>query len=207
MNSQNYWVLTSASTPWFSPKNRSQGICKYCKNTYGCLLEFGMKSSFVYNAVFRSHFRLIKGRKYLAPYFGAEDFSVQVRGPAYNYVYGCHMAQVARGALGYVVYQEGIVQGRTDDRSPTREAISLCSRIVFRTVPSLDISSQIVFVYYMSLKYIWDIISDDLSCPCYPLVVMPNRRNQRYFSSATYMRAQVNSSAIAYTCWLFQTFK
>ena len=47
-----------------------------------------------------------------------EDFRIQVRGPPDNYVYGCHMTQVTRGALGYVSSQKGIIQGLLFKESP-----------------------------------------------------------------------------------------
>ena len=53
----------------------------------------------------------IKERDDFAPNFTKEDFRIQVGGPPANYVYGCHLAPVARGALGYVSYKKGVIQG------------------------------------------------------------------------------------------------
>ena len=63
--------------------------------------------------------------KYIAPYFTAEDFRIQVRGPLANHVHGCHVATVTRGAPGYVSYQKGIIQGRPGHMCPTRESLGL----------------------------------------------------------------------------------
>ena len=125
----------------------------------------------------------IKIRKYLAPIFLTEDFRIQVRGPPANYVFGCHMTPVARGALGYVSYQKGIIQGHLLNRYAPRRAPALCSRIVFRTVLSLDVSIQIIFLYCMSVKkslrgylgFCWR--------PDYALVITSNKWNQYYFST------------------------
>ena len=59
------------------------------------------------------NFLFNKVRKYLGPYFTAEDFRIQVRGPPTNYVYVCHVATVT---LGYVSYQKGIIQGHPAPR-------------------------------------------------------------------------------------------
>ena len=122
----------------------------------------------------------IKVRNYLAPKFTTEDFRIQVRGPPANYVYGCHMTLVTRGALGYVSYQKGTIQGHLFQRYASRRAPTLCSRIVFRTILSLDLSTQTVFLYYMAIKggYFWC-----FWCPCYALVVMSNRWNQYNFTT------------------------
>ena len=95
----------------------------------------------------------IKVQNYLAPNFTTEDFGIQVRGHPAKYVYGCHMAPVTRGALGYVSYQKGIIQGHPVHRYATGKAPSLCSRVVFRAVLTLDLSTQTVFLCYMSVKY------------------------------------------------------
>ena len=85
-----------------------------------------------------------------------------------------------------VSYQKGIIQGHPGHRCPTRKALGLCSRIVFRAVISPDVSTQNVFRYYMSVKHIWGnyfwcfgvYVTQD-----YAKVVMPNRRNQGNFST------------------------
>ena len=96
-------------------------------------------------------FLFIKVRNYLAPNFTTEDFRIQVRRPRANYVYGCHLTPVTRGSLGYVSYQKGIIQGQLVHRYATRRAPALCSRVL--TVLSLDVSTQTVFLYCMSMKY------------------------------------------------------
>ena len=95
----------------------------------------------------------IKRKMYLAPNFTTEDFRIQVRGHLANYVYGCHVTPVTRGTLGYASYQKGIIQGHLVHRYAPRKATVLCSRIVFWAVLSLDLSTQTVFLYYMSVKY------------------------------------------------------
>ena len=126
---------------------------------------------------------LIKARNYLAPNFTTEDFRIQVRGPYANYVYGCRMTPVMRGALGYVSYQKGIIQGHLAHRYASRRAPVLCSRIVFRSVLSLDVSTQTVFLYYMLVKYTLRVYFWCFCCPWYALVVMSNRWNQYNFST------------------------
>ena len=73
----------------------------------------------------------VKVRNYLAPNFTTEDFRVQDRTPPDNYVYGCHITLVTRRALGYVSYQQGIIQGHLVYRYASRRAPVPCSRIVF----------------------------------------------------------------------------
>ena len=126
---------------------------------------------------------LIKVRNYLSPNFTTGDFRIKVRGPLANYAYGCHMTPVTRGALGYVSYQRGIIQGHLVHRYASRRAPVLCARIVFRTVLSLDVSIQTVFLYYMSVKYTFRRYFWCFWCPCYALVVMSNRWNQYSFST------------------------
>ena len=60
------------------------------------------------------------------------------------------MTPVARGVLWYVSY---VIKGHPGHRNATREALGLCSRIVFWAVLSLGVSSQTVFLYHMSVKY------------------------------------------------------
>ena len=152
----------------------------------------------------------IKVRNYLAPNFTTEDFRIQVRGPPANYVYGCHMTPVTCGALGYVSYQKGIIQGHLVQRYASMRAPTLCSRIVFRTVLSLDVSTQTVFLYYMAMKYtfrgyFW----------CFGVHVTHMLLSEtdeinttfRPFIGYIYMREQVNSITTSNICWLIQTFK
>ena len=114
------------------------------------------------------------------------------------------MTPIMRGALGYVAYQKGIIQGHLAHRYASRKVPAPCSRIVFRTVLSLDVSTQTVFLYYMSIKYTL-ILVPMLRSGCY----VKRMKSMQFFnpSSVIYMRAQVNSSTIANICWLIQTFK
>ena len=119
------------------------------------------------------------------------------------------MTSVLRGALGYVSHQKGIIQGHPVHRYATEKAPSLCSRVVFRAVLSLDVSTQTVFLCYMSVKYtlrgyFWFSFVSKLRTGRYV-----NRWNQYDFSffSVIYMRSQVNSSTPANIYGLIQTFK
>ena len=94
------------------------------------------------------------------------------------------MTPVSCGAPGYVSYQKGIIQGQLVHRYASRRASALCSRIVFRTVLSLDVSTQTIFLYYMSVKYtlrgyFWCF----LVSMCYALLAISNRWNQYNFST------------------------
>ena len=96
----------------------------------------------------------IKVRNSLASNFATEDFKIQVKGHPAMYVYGCHMTPVTRGALGHVSYQkENIIQGHLVHRYATRRAPSMCPKVVFRAVLSLDVNTLTVFLCYMSVKY------------------------------------------------------
>ena len=93
------------------------------------------------------------------------------------------MAPVTRGAPEYVSYTKSIIQWHLVHRYASRRAPTLCSRIVFRAVVSLDVSTQTVFLYYISVKYtlrgyFWCFLR-----PCYALVVISNRWNQYNFST------------------------
>ena len=97
----------------------------------------------------------IKVRNYLPPNFTIEDVRVQVRSPPINYVYGCNMTQVTRGALGYVSYQKGTIEWY---RTPCSQ---VCNKESPRPVLQDPVSDgtftrckhQTVFLYYMSVKY------------------------------------------------------
>ena len=109
------------------------------------------------------------------------------------------MTSVSRGALGYVSHQKGFIQGHPVHMYATGKAPSLCSRVVFRAVLSLDVSTQTVFLCYMSVKYtlrgyFWFSVVSRLRTGRYV-----NRWNQYDFSyfSVIYMRAPVNSSTPA----------
>ena len=123
-------------------------------------------------------------KNYLGPYFTAEDCRFHVRGPPANYVYGCHVTPVTRGALVYTSCQKGIIQWYPGHRYAPREAFGLCSRIVFRVVLSHDVRTQTVFLYHTSVKYsLRCYFLCFLVCLCYALVVTPNRLNQYKFST------------------------
>ena len=89
---------------------------------------------------------LIKVRNYLAPNFTTRDFRIRVWGPPANHVYGSHMTLVKRGSLGYASHQKGVIQGHLVHRYVSRRAPALCPMIMFRTVLSLDVSTQTVFL-------------------------------------------------------------
>ena len=89
---------------------------------------------------------------------------------------------VPRGALGYVPCQKGIIQGHLVHRYTSRRAPTLSSRIVFRTVLSLDVSTQTVFpILHVRKIYFEGLFLMFFLCPCYALV-MSNRWNQYNFS-------------------------
>ena len=152
----------------------------------------------------------IKVRNYLAPNFTTEDFRFQVRVLLASYAYGCQLTPVTLGALGYVSYLWDIIQRHPVHRYASRRTPVLWPRIVFRTVLSLDISTQAVFVYYMSVKYTfrvyyWWFLVSMLPTGCN----VKKMKSIPFFnpSSVIYIIAQVNSSTIANICWLIQTFK
>ena len=93
------------------------------------------------------------------------------------------MTPVTGGALWYVSCQKGIIQGHLVHRYASRRASALCSRIMFRIVLSLNVGSQTVFLYYMSVNILWGVIFHVFWCPCHAPVVMSNRWNQYNFST------------------------
>ena len=125
----------------------------------------------------------IKVRNYLAPNFTAKDFRVQVESPLANYVYGCHMTLVTRGALGYVSHQKGIIQGHYIHRYASKRAPRpmLQERVLGFTF--IICKHQTVFLYYMSVKYTLRGCFWCFWCPCYALLVMSSRWNQYNFST------------------------
>ena len=151
----------------------------------------------------------IKVRNYLAPYLTTEDFRVQVRSPPANYVYGCHMTLVTRGALEYVSYQKGIIQWHLVHRYASRRAPAPCSRIMFRTVLPLDVNTRLFSYITCPQNILWGLflmffvghVTHWLLCQTDEIIHFFNP------SSVIYMMAQVNSSTIANICWLMQTFK
>ena len=120
------------------------------------------------------------------------------------------MTPVTPWALGYISYQRGIIQGHFVHRYASRRAPVLCSRIGFRTVLSLDVSTQTVFSYYMSVKYtfrgyFWCFLVSMLRTGCY----VKEMKLIQFFNppSVMYIIAQVNFSTVANICWLKQTFR
>ena len=152
----------------------------------------------------------IKVRNYLAPNFTTEDFRIQLRGHPANYVYGCHMTPVMRGALGYVSYQKGIIQGHPVHRYASRRAPPCapgsCFDCTFTRCKHPDYF-PIVHVHkiYFEELFLWVFLVSMLRTGCY----VKQMKSIQFFnpSSVIYMRAQVNSSTIVNICWLIQTFK
>ena len=119
------------------------------------------------------------------------------------------MTLVTRGSLGYSSHQKGVIQGHLVHRYASRRAPALCSMIMFRTVLSLDVSTQTVFLYYVRKIYLEGLflmvcgvhVTHWLSCQTDEI----NTVLQSFIGF--YMRAQVNSSTVANICWLTQTFQ
>ena len=138
--------LAPAFNQWFSRKSHTQGIFNWRRVLRTHILMFYL---IVYEVIIGlkwriwSYFMFIKVRNYLAPNFTTKYFRVQMRTPPANYVYGCHITLVTRGALGYVSYQKSIIQGHLGHRYASRGAPAPCSRIVFQTVFSLDVSTRL----------------------------------------------------------------
>ena len=110
------------------------------------------------------------------------------------------MTPFTSGDLGYVSYQRGIIQGHFIHRYASRRAPVLCSSIVFRTVLSLDVNTQTVFLYFMSVKYtfggyLWCFLLSMLRAGCY----VQQMKSIQFFNptSVIYIIAQVNCSTIA----------
>ena len=146
----------------------------------------------------------IKVRNYLAPKFTTEDFRIQVRGPPANYVYGCHMTPVTRGALGYVSYQKGIIQGHLVQRYASKRAPTLLQdRVSDCTFPDCFPILHGHKIYFYGLFPMF--LVSMLRAGCY----VKQMKSIQFFdpSSVIYMIAQVNSSTIANICWSIQTFK
>ena len=64
------------------------------------------------------------------------------------------MTLVKRWSLGYASYQKGVLQGHLVHRYVSRRAPALCSMIMFRTVLSLNVSTQTVFLDYVRKIYL-----------------------------------------------------
>ena len=163
-----------------------------------------MQSSLAQNAIFWPYFMFIKDRN-----FTTEDFGIQVRGHPAKNVYGCHMTPVTRGALGYVSYQKGIIQGHPVHRYATGTAPFLCSRVVFGAVLSLDVSTQTAFLCYMSVKYTLRGYFCFFCVHVTHWLLCQHMKSIRFFnpSSVIYMGAQVNPSTPADTYGLIQALK
>ena len=152
----------------------------------------------------------IKVINYLAPNVTTDDFRIRIRGPLANYIYGCQLTPVSRGALGYVSYQRGIIQGHLVHRNASRRAPVLWPRIVVRTVLSLDVSTQAVFLYHISVRYTFRVY---LWCigvhVTHWLLRQTDEINTIFqrFIGYIYIIAQMNSSIIVDICWLIRTFK
>ena len=125
---------------------------------------------------------LIKIRNYLAPNFTTGDFRIRFRGPPTNYVYDSHMTLVMRGSLGYSSHQKGVIQGHLVHGYASRRAPALCSMIMFRTVLSLDVSTQTVFLYYIRKIYLEGLFLMFCGVHVTHWYIMWNRGNQYGFS-------------------------
>ena len=70
---------------------------------------------------------------------------------------------------------------------------------MFRAVLSLDVSTQTVFLYYMSIKYTLGFISGVFGVHVTPWLLCQTDETNKIFDplSVIYMGAQVNSNAIA----------
>ena len=73
-----------------------------------------------------------KVTKYFNPYFTVGEPILQVGDPPAHYVYGYYTTLAAREALGYALYQKGVIQGCLDHKCPAREALNLYPRVVFQ---------------------------------------------------------------------------
>ena len=176
--------LAPAFIQWFSSKCHTQGIFNW---RGGVLRTHLLMFSLIWYEVIiglkcriLAIFHVYQGKNF-APNFTTEDFRISARGPLANSVYGCHVTPVTRGALGYVSCQKGIIQGHLVHRYAQKKNTILCSRIVFWAVLSLDVSTQTVSLYYMSVKYTLKHYFGCFWCPCYALAVMWNRWNQYNF--------------------------
>ena len=173
--------LTLAFIQWLSPKCHIQCIFNLRRVLRTHILMFYCIWYEVIIGLKRRiwpYFMFIKVKNYLAPNFTTKDFRIQVRVllPIMS------MAVTWRGALEYVSYQKGIIQGHLVNRYASRRAPALCSRIVFRTVLSLDVSTQTIYLYHMSEKYSLRGYLGDFRCTCYALLVRSNKWNQYKFS-------------------------
>ena len=119
----------------------------------------------------------IKVRNYLALNFTTEDFRIQLRGPPANYVYGCHMTPVMRGALGYVSYQKGIIQGHPVHRYASRRAPPCAPGSCFDST-----FTRCKHPDYFPIVHVHKIYFEGYFCFVF-LVVMSNRWNQYNFST------------------------
>ena len=70
------------------------------------------------------------------------------------------MPLVTRGALGYVSYQKGIIQGHLVHRYASGRTPTSYSRIVFWTVLWLDVSTRLITCIRCPQNIPWGVISD-----------------------------------------------
>ena len=176
--------LIPAFIKWLSPKSHTQGIFNWRRVLRTHLLMFCLiwyEVTIGLKCRIWPYFMFIRVRNYLAPNFTTEDFKIQVKDFLANYVYGCHVTPVTRGPLEYASYQKGIIRGHLVHRYAPRKTTVLCSRIVFWAVRLLDVSTQTVFLCYMSVKYTLKHYFRCFWCPYYALAVMSNRWNQYIF--------------------------
>ena len=151
----------------------------------------------------------IQVRNYRAPNFTTEDFRVQVRSPPTYCVCGCHRTLVTRGALGYVSYQKGIIQGRLVHRYASRRAPAPSSRIVFRTVLSLYVSTRLFSYIICPWNTLWGVISDVFDVHItHWLLCQTDEINTIFQPFIGYAYEGTDESQpIDNICWLIQTSK
>ena len=144
---------------------------------------------------------LNKVRKYFASYFTEEDFRIQVKCPA-NYVW------MSRGTIYAWDPWICALAERHHSRAPRSKVSTKGSpKPVLQSVLSLDVNIQTLFLHYLFVKY-KEIISADLSCPCYAHGCRAKQTKSIQFCTpapALFIGAQVDFGAIANICWLNQT--
>ena len=120
-----------------------------------------------------------------------------------------HMTLVTRGFLGYSSHQKGVIQGHLVHRYASRRVPALGSMIMFRTVLSLDVSTQTIFPDYVRKIYLEGLFLMFVVSMLRTGYYVQQMKSIRFFNSSSviYMRTQVNYSTIANICWLIQTFK
>ena len=144
--------MTSAFIQWSSPKSHSQGIFNGRVLRTHLLIIYIIRYEVITGLRCRiwPYFMFIKVRNFIAPNFTGEYFRIQVRSPFDNYDYGCRVTPVTRGAHWYLSYQKGIIQGHPGHKYATREALRLCSRIVFRAVKGIRVGYNFIDFWLIS---------------------------------------------------------